>query len=339
MRAWVLREIGGPEDYRLEDVEVPEPGPGEVRVALKAAGINHLDIWVSKGLPRPELPHVAGGDGSGVVEAVGPGVAAPAVGAEVVINPSIGCGSCEACLAGDTPFCEDYRILGEHGWGTFADSVVVPARNVLPKPARLSWEEAAAYGLSTGTAYRMLRRAGFGLGEVLLVVGVGGGVSSAGLLLGLAAGGRLFVTSTSSEKLDRARELGAEDGFDSTGEFSKALRAEVPAGADVVLENVGAPTWDQSMRSLGGNGRLVLCGATGGTKVELNLPPLWFKQQRIIGSTMFDYREFAAVTELVESGSVPVLVDEVLDFEDLPEALERLEAGEQFGKVVVRHRR
>jgi NADPH:quinone reductase-like Zn-dependent oxidoreductase len=336
MKAWVLHEIAGPQAFVLEDVDTPEPETGEVRVKLSAAALNHLDIWTSLGMPKPHLPHVSGADGAGVVDAIGPDVTTVEPGQEVVLNPSIGCGTCPACLRGDVPFCRAYQILGEHRWGTLAEYVVVPARNVLPKPPDLSWEEAAAYGLAAGTAYRMLRRAHLGAGDLLLVVGVGGGVSSAGLLIGRAMGATVYVTSTNTDKICRAIQLGAAGGFNSTNTFAKDLKAEAGRGADVVLENVGPATWEQSVRALRPGGRLVTCGSTSGTKVEITVPYLFFKQLEIMGSTMFDHAEFAAVTNLVGSGHVPVLVDKVFELAQLPAALSRLEAGQQLGKIVLR---
>ena len=336
MKAWVLHDIDGPQSFVLEEVATPEPGADEVRVKLAAAALNHLDIWSSLGMPKPHLPHVAGADGAGVVDAVGAGVSSVIPGQEVVVNPSISCGACPACLRGNVPLCATYQILGEHRWGTFAEYVVVPARNVLPKPADLAWEEAAAYGLATGTAYRMLRRARLGPGDVLLVVGVGGGVSSAGLVLGRAMGATVYVTSTNTDKICRAIQLGAAGGFNSNNQFAKDLKAEIGRGADVVLENVGPATWDQSVRSLEPGGRLITCGSTSGTKVEITVPYLFFKQLEIMGSTMFDHAEFAAVTGLVGSGRIPVVIDKVCTFKDLPAALTRLEAGLQLGKVVLR---
>ena len=336
MKAWVLHDIGGPQSFVLEEVPTPEPEAGEVRVKLTAAALNHLDIWSSLGLPKPHLPHVAGADGAGVVDVVGSSVSSVIPGQEVVINPSISCGRCPACLRGDVPFCRNYQILGEHRWGTLAEFVIVPSSNVLPKPIDLSWEKAAAYGLAAGTAYRMLRRARLGGGDVLLVVGVGGGVSSAGLVLGKAMGATVYVTSTNTDKICRAIQLGAAGGFNSTNTFAKDLKEEIGRGADVVLENVGPATWDQSVRSLEPGGRLVTCGSTSGTKVEITVPYLFFKQLEIMGSTMFDHAEFAKVTDLVGSGQVPVVVDKIFDFDQLPAALARLEAGLQLGKIVLR---
>lgn len=332
----MLNDIGGPQSLVLEEVPTPQPGPGDVRVKLTVAALNHLDIWTSLGMPKPQLPHVAGADGAGVIDAIGEGVTSLLPGQEVVINPSVGCGTCAFCLRGDTPLCTTYQIVGEHRWGTLAEYVVVPARNVLPKPDQLAWEEAAAYGLATGTAYRMLRRARLGVGDVLLVVGVGGGVSSAGLALGKAMGASVFVTSTNTDKICRAIQLGATGGFNSANLFAKELKAEIGRGADVALENVGPATWEQSVRSLDPGGRLVTCGSTSGTKVEITVPHLFFKQLEIMGSTMFDYDEFATVTNLVGSGRVPIVIDRVFDFGELPTALARLEAGQQLGKIVLR---
>ena len=336
MKAWVLHDIGGPQSFVLEEVPTPSPGPGEVRVKLHAAALNHLDIWSSLGMPKPHLPHVAGADGAGIIDAVGDGVTSSRPGQEVVVNPSVGCGHCAACLRGDTPLCSTYQILGEHRWGTLAEYVVVPDRNVLAKPEPMAWEQAAAYGLAAGTAYRMLRRARLGPGDVLLVVGVGGGVSSAGLGIGKAMGASVYVTSTNTDKICRAIQLGAAGGFNSTNMFAKDLKAELGHGADVVLENVGPATWEQSVRSLEPGGRLVTCGSTSGTKVEITVPYLFFKHLEIMGSTMFDYDEFAAVTELVGDGRVPVIIDKIFDFDELPAALTRLEAGLQLGKIVLR---
>lgn len=336
MRAWILNDTNGPASYLLADVDTPEPGPGEVRVELRASALNHLDLWVSMGLPAPHaFPHISGGDGAGVVDALGPDTVGWAVGDEVVLNPSVSCGVCSACVRGDAPYCRSYGILGEHRPGTLADYVVVPARNLVAKPPSLSWEEAGAYGLVTGTAYRMLRRARLKAGDVLLVVGVGGGVSSMALLLGLAMGADVYVTSTSTEKIARAVELGARAGFDSTAEFAKDVKATAGRGADVVIESVGPATWNQSIRSLDAGGRLAVCGSTSGPKVEVSVPYLFFKQIEIIGSTMFDYGEFARVTSLVGSGKVPVMVDSVTPFDQLPAALARLEAGTQLGKLVI----
>ncbi len=327
MRAWILDESPG--RYRLGVVEDPEPGPDEVRVRLVASAINHMDLWVARGRPKPHLPHVPGADGAGVVEAVGPGALGVAEGDEVVLNPALACGRCARCLGGLSPLCGSFGILGEHRWGAHAELVVVPARQVRPRPPGRSWEEGAAYGLCGLTAWRMLRRAHLTAGETLLVVGVGGGVSSFGLLLGLHLGARVVVTSRDPAKRAQALERGAAEAYDSADD-------RWPVQADVVLENVGQPTWDKSLRALTPGGRLVTCGGTAGPTVQLSLPRLFFRQHELIGSTMGSYAEFDEVTALV-AGGLPVPVDSTLPLDRFPEALARLEAGAQLGKIVLRH--
>ena len=329
VQAWILDESPGA--YRLGEIATPQPGPGEVRVAVVASALNHMDLWVTKGLPKPPTPHVPGADGAGIVDAVGEGVSTVAPGDEVVLNPAISCRRCALCLAGESPLCRSFGIMGEHRWGAHADHVVVPVENVVAKPARLGWDEAAAYPLAYLTAWRMLKRARLRAGETLLVVGVGGGVSAAGLVLGTAMGARVFATSRSEAKRAAAVALGADDAFDSGDDW--------PVRADVVFENVGAATWIRSLRALGPLGRLVTCGGTAGSTVEISLPRLFFKQHEIIGSTLGSYAEFDEVTAFVAGGRVPVVVDEIVDgLGAYPDALHRLEAGEQLGKIVVRHR-
>jgi NADPH:quinone reductase-like Zn-dependent oxidoreductase len=327
MQAWILDESPG--TYRFGEIETPEPGPGDVRVAVRASALNHMDIWVTKGMPKPHTPHVPGADGAGVIDAIGDGVVGLDPGTEVVINPSVSCRRCRYCLADESPYCAEFGILGEHQWGTHAEFVVVPAENVLPRPPGRTWEESAAYGLCALTAWRMLKRARLRAGETLLVVGVGGGVSSFGLVLGKAMGARVFATSRDEAKRKRAVELGADDAFDSGDNF--------PVRADVVFENVGQATWDRSIKALAPGGRLVTCGGTAGSKVELSLPRLFFKQNEIIGSTMGSYREFEEVTAMVEQGLAVVVDDAVNSLDAFPAALERLEEGAQLGKLVVRH--
>ena len=332
MRAWQLHDTEGPESYRLDEIDLPEPGPGDVRVAMRIAALNHLDLWVSRGLPKPHhFPHTAGGDGAGVVDAVGDGVTSVAVGDEVTLNPSLSCGECPACLAGDIVYCRSFGILGEHRSGTLAEQVVVPARNVVARPP-VDWAVAGSYGLAFGTAYRMLRRARLRAGETLLVVGIGGGVAAAAFQLGQAMGADVMVTSRLEDKRQWALDNGAFAAADSSGAFSK----ELPRRADVVVESVGPATFDQSIRSTAAGGRIAVCGSTSGTKVELTVPVLFFKQLEILGSTMFTHKEFRQVTALVASGKVEPQVDQVFDFDDLPSALARLDAGEQLGKVALR---
>lgn len=337
MRAWVLRALGGPASYQLEDIPRPEPGPDEVRVGVRAAGLNHLDLWVSRGKPAPPLPHVPGADGAGVVTAVGERVeGGVAVGDEVVINPGISCGACELCRSGDPVLCERFSVLGEHRWGTLAEEVVVPARNILARPPSLTWIEAAAYGTVISTALRMLERARLQTGETMLVSGASGGVGTAGLLVGQALGARVFVTARRPDALNRAIELGAHAGFLNDRPFADAVReATEGRGVDVVFEHLGAAVWDEAMRSLARGGRLVTTGATTGPEVSLQVPQLFWRHLEVIGSTLAGPDTFARATDLVASGAVPVLVDEVIGFNDLHQGLDALASGGRFGKIVV----
>jgi zinc-binding alcohol dehydrogenase/oxidoreductase len=326
VHAWILHESPG--SYRFGRIDDPTTGPDEVRVRPVASALNHMDLWLARGMPRPPLPHVPGCDVAGVVDGVGQGVGHVAPGDEVVVNPAVA--PLEAVVEHgiDSPLGAGFEIVGEHRWGGHGELLVVPGRNVVPRPAGRSWEECAAYPLATLTAWRMLRRAALTAGEFVLVVGVGGGVSTAALALAVRLGAVVYVTSRDGAKRERAIELGAADAFDSEGDW--------PVQVDVVVESVGPATWDRSVKALRPGGRLVVCGGTSGQKVELSLPRLFFKQIQIIGSTMGSYPEFDAVTRLVAQG-LPVTVDETFDLKDYPAALERLRQGAQLGKIVLRH--
>lgn len=324
--AWILDESPG--DYRYGDIELPEPRDDEVCVKPAASALDHMDLWLRSGQPRPRLPHVPGCDVTGVVVAVGDRVERVAIGDEVVVNPAVSSVADIVEFGNDSPLGRSFGILGEQRWGGHAAGVIVPERNVLSRPAGRTWEECAAYPLCHLTAWRMLRRARLAPGETLLVVGVGGGVAAAALVLGVHLGARVFVTSRSERKLEAASALGATDGFRSDGEW--------PIRADVVVESVGPATWERSVKALKPGGRIAVCGGTSGPDVTLSLPRLFFKQYEIIGSTMGSYEEFAHVTDLVAQG-LPVVVDEVFDLADYPAALQRLAIGDQLGKVVLRH--
>jgi zinc-binding alcohol dehydrogenase/oxidoreductase len=326
VRAWILDESPG--SYREGEIDDPPVGPGDVRVRPVASALNHMDLWLTRALPRPPLPHVPGCDVAGVVESVGEGVTHVAPGDEVVVNPAVSPLEAVVARGVDSPLGRGFRIVGEHRWGGHADLVSVPGRNVVPRPGGRTWEECAAYPLATLTAWRMLRRARLTAGESVLIVGIGGGVSAAALALCQRLGATVYATSRDAAKRERAVALGAAEAFDS--------EAAWPVSVDVVVESVGPATWDRSVKALLPGGRLVVCGATSGPKVELNLPRLFFKQIEVIGSTMGSYPEFDDVTGLVGQG-LDVHVDEVFDRSDYPAALERLRQGEQLGKVVLRH--
>lgn len=327
MQAWILDESPG--SYRLGTLPRPEVGTDEVLVRVVASALNHMDLWVTRGMPRPPLPHVPGCDVAGVVEAVGAAVSTLAVGDEVVVNPGISPVDDIVRWGNDSPMAPGFKIFGEHCRGGHATYAVAPARNVRPRPAGRSWHECAAYPLAYLTAYRMLRRARARAGHTVLVVGIGSGVSCAALAIARHMGCRVVVTSRSGAKRDEALTMGAEAAFDSGDD-------RWPVEADVVIESVGPATWQQSIRSLRPGGRLVVCGGTSGPTVEVNLPRLFFKQHELIGSTMGSYEEFDAVSALVAQG-LPVHVDRVYRLEEYVDALARLEHGEQLGKIVLDH--
>jgi zinc-binding alcohol dehydrogenase/oxidoreductase len=327
MDSWILDESPG--HYRWGSIELPEPGPDDVRVKVMASALNHMDLWVTRGMPKPPLPHVPGCDVAGVVDAIGDAVRNVAVGDEVVINPGVSPVADIVALGNDSPMGDGFMIYGEHCWGGHATFAVAPSRNVVRRPAGRSWAECAAYPLAYLTAYRMLRRARVAAGQTVLVVGIGSGVSCAALAIARMMGAEVHATSRSEAKRAEALALGAIAAHDSAA-------AKWPVQDDVVIESVGPATWEQSVRALKAGGRLVVCGGTSGPKVELNLPRLFFKQIEILGSTMGSYEEFAEVTRLVELG-LPVTVDRTYPLAQYDRALERLEHGEQLGKIVLEH--
>ena len=327
MQAWILDESPG--GYRWGEIAVPELGPDDVQVRVVASALNHMDLWVTRGMPKPPLPHVPGCDVAGVVEAVGAQVTNVQVGEEVVINPGVSPVADIVALGNDSPMGPGFMIYGEHCWGGHGTFAIAPSRNVRQRPAGRSWAECAAYPLAYLTAYRMLRRARARAGDTVLVVGIGSGVSCAALAIARHMGCTVVATSRSEAKRAEALELGASAAYDSAA-------AKWPVEADVVIESVGPATWEQSVRSLVPGGRLVVCGGTSGPKVELNLPRLFFKQIEIIGSTMGSYQEFDEVSALVADG-LDIRIDRTYALTDYQEALERLEHGEQLGKIVLTH--
>jgi NADPH:quinone reductase-like Zn-dependent oxidoreductase len=326
MQAWILDESPG--TYRWGAIDAPEPGHGDVLVKVVTSALNHMDLWVTRGMPKPPIPHVPGCDVAGIVEAIGGGVEGIAVGDEVVINPSVSPIEDVLRLGIDSPI-EHLVIYGEHCWGGHAEYAVAPARNVVPRPTSRSWEECAAFPLAYLTAYRMLRRARVKAGDTVLVVGVGSGVSSAALAIARHLGADVVATSRDEAKRAQALELGAVAAYDSAAD-------KWPVSADVVIESVGPATFDKSVRALKAGGRLVVCGGTSGNTVEISLPRLFFKQFEIIGSSMGSYQEFAELVGLVDRG-LPITIDTVLPLADYEQGLARLEQGAQLGKIVLTH--
>ncbi len=337
MRALLFDQHGGPERLRVGDMPLPEPGPGWVRVRLKAAALNHLDLFVLRGIPGISLPHVGGADGAGVVDALGDGVEGLEVGQEVVFDPGVSCGRCAACLSGEQPLCGSFHILGEHVDGTFADAVVVPAESLAARPPHLSWEESAAFPLTFLTAWRMLfTRGGLSAGETVLIHGIGGGVSLACLALAGFAGARVVVTSRSADKLARARELGAEETLPAGDEVAKQVRRWTGGrGVDMVVDSVGEPTWRQSLKAARRGGRIVTCGATSGPNPVEEIRLIFWNQLSVIGSTMGSRDEWRRLNQAIASGRLTPVVDSVVALEEGRTAYERMARAEQFGKIVL----
>ena len=344
MRACVLTATGGL--ARLAVTEVPDPGPpgpGQVRVAVQAAALNHLDLFVAQGLPGVEygFPHIMGADGAGLVDAVGAGVTRAVPGERVLINPGVADYSCAACRAGEHPLCPNFRLLGEHLPGTLAEFVVVPEQNVErlpPLDPALTWAEAAAFSLVTLTAWRMVvTRARVQAGETVLVWGIGGGVSLAAMRIAKLVGAKTIVTSSSDAKLHAARALGADVTVNHrTQNVAQEVRALTgKRGVEVVVENVGEATWDTSLRVLGRGGRLVTCGATTGPQVAIDLRRVFWYHWTIMGSTLGTLAEYAEIVRRLGRGELRPVVDRVYPLAEARAALERLAEGGQFGKIAI----
>jgi NADPH:quinone reductase-like Zn-dependent oxidoreductase len=325
VKAIRIHEDGGPEVLRYEDVPAPEPGPGEVLVSMRAAGLNHLDVWVRKGMPSVPKPRTLGADGAGIVAGLGAGTAAFAVGDRVVVNPGI-------------PHDGRITVIGEHTDGTYCELKAIPATQLYPLDDALSFEQGAAFPLTFETAYRMLvTKAAVQPGDWVLIWGIGGGVALAAFEICRALGARTIVTSSSPEKLERARALGADVAVShADGDVVQAVKdATDGAGANIVVETVGDATWERSLAAAGQEARIVVCGATSGHSPPARLYRLWWKQLVIYGSTMGMPSDFEGAYELIRAGRARIHVDSMFPLAAAAEAHERLESGAQFGKVIL----
>jgi NADPH:quinone reductase-like Zn-dependent oxidoreductase len=333
MRALTISAHGGTERIELrEDLPVPVPGVGELRVRVLAAALNHLDLFVLNGLPGVDVagPRVLGADAVGIVDGTDD---------LVIVNPGISDGTCEYCRRGEQSACVRFRLLGEHLPGTIADYIVVPERNVARIPRDTPIPQAAAFTLATLTAWRMLvNRAQLRPGEDVLIQGIGGGVALAALGIAKHIGARIWVTSSSDEKLARARELGADETINyRTADVAREVRARTgKRGMDVVVDPGGEASWPSSLGALAKLGRLVTCGATTGPMVTTDARRLFWNQWTILGSTMGNDDEFAAIANELRQGRLLPEVDSVFDISDGRAAFERLATGSQFGKIVIR---
>ena len=341
MKAVVIPQYGGPEVLTfVEDQPEPIPGPDEVVLHVHAAGLNHLDLTVRKGIPtlKLTLPHIPGADVAGEVAKLGSDVTGFEPGDRVVANPGLSCGRCEFCLAGEDSMCTDYRILGEHVPGTYAEYVAVPARNLLPIPVDMDWATAAAAPLAFMTAWRLLiTRAAIRPGEDVLILGAGSGVSTAAIQIAKLAGCTVYTTSSSDAKLKRAKEIGADVVINYKElPWGKAVwELTGKRGVDVVVDHVGEETFKDSLRALRKGGRLVIPGASTGTLPQIDLRYLFWRQLSVLGSTMANQREFEEVMKLVFMGRLKPVVDRVFPLHEAAAAHAYLETGAQFGKVVL----
>jgi NADPH:quinone reductase-like Zn-dependent oxidoreductase len=341
MKAAIIREHGGPEKVCIEEIAEPKAGAGEVVVEVRAAALNHLDIWVVKGRPGAThaYPHVVGSDAAGVIAAVGPGVRGRFVGEEVIVNPGLSCGACEFCNRGEHSECADFGLLGLSRPGTFAERVAVPAVNVYAKPSHLSFEEAAALPLAYVTAWRMLAtRANVRPGETVLIHGIGGGVALAGLQIALLLGARVIVTSSSDKKLDAASRLGASNTINyarTKDVAAEARKITGGRGVDVAFDTSGAATWPVDIASVRRGGRVVICGVTTGASAETNLQAVYWNQITLIGSTLGSHEDFRSLLEPVSATRLKPEVDKVYPLDKAREAIERMVKGDQMGKIVL----
>jgi len=340
MKAAFITGHGGNEVVHVGERPEPVRAPGQVRVRLHAATLNRVDLYLrdSGAGIRHRIPQIMGVDGAGVIDEVDADEALLRPGQRVLLYPGIACGRCEFCLRGEEVLCTHYQLIGEHRDGTFAEYIGLPARNLLPLPDGWSFAEGAAVGVNHLTAWRMLvTQARLQPWETVLIFGIGGGVSLAGLQLAKALGARVIVTSRHAGKLERARALGADHVIDTRHEdvAKAALAATDGRGVDVVLENVGEAVWPAAMRSLVRGGRLVTCGATSGDQPGADLRRLFIRQLRVLGSTLGTVNELRELLAFCQRHGVRPLIEQSFALDEVHAALDRLESGEQFGKIAL----
>jgi len=339
MRAALIREHGDLDVVQVAEVDAPVPVAGEVVLKVLCAGLNHLDIWACKGRTKIPMPHILGCDSVGIVTAVGENVESPRVGEQVIVNPALSCGRCEFCRRGEETLCASFGIIGLSRDGTFAEQAVVPAANCYPKPPHLSNEEAGALALTCVTAWRMLvNRAQVKPGESVLIHGIGGGVAVCALQLAKRIGAEVFVTSSSNEKLSRARELGADHTINyRTSDVTEWIKQHKGGrGVDVAVDAAGAATWPLDFACVRKGGRIVLCGVTTGPKAETNLQVLYWNQLSILGSTMGATQDFQQMLAAVTVNQLRPIIDAVFPLDEVRDAMAKMEEGKQFGKIVLR---
>ncbi|MCA1629467.1 MAG: zinc-binding dehydrogenase [Acidobacteria bacterium] len=340
MKAVVFRQHGGPEVLEYADAPDPVIRANEVLVEVRACALNHLDVWARGGLPGIEigLPHILGNDVAGIVREVGEVVDWVRAGDEVLLQPGVSCGHCLECLSGRDNMCAGYDILGYRRDGGYAELVAAPAVNVVAKPKSLSFEEAAALPLVTLTAWHMLvTRARVQPGEDVLVHAAGSGVGSIGIQIAKLRGARVIATAGSDEKLEKARELGADDcvNYADADWVREVRRLTAKKGCEVVFEHTGAETWGGSVQSLAKNGRLVTCGATSGYDARTDLRQVFYRHLSLLGSFMGSKAELLEAMKFVERGKIRAVIDRTLPLREARHAHELMQDRAQFGKLVL----
>ena len=342
MKAAVLYKHGNLKSLKVEDLSDPTAGKREVVIEVRSAALNHLDIWVRKGRPGQNLkmPHVLGSDAAGVIIEAGADTHGVNVGDEVILNPGLSCGCCEYCRRGQQSECVSFGIVGMARPGTFAEKVAVPFYNLWPKPAHLDFDEAAALGLVYQTAWRMLMtRAKLKAGQTVLIHGIGGGVAIACLQLAKLTNAEVIVTSSSQEKLTKAKKMGADHivNHKTIGDVAQAVKDITHGrGVDIVVDTVGAATWETDFSAVRKGGRIVLCGVTSGSVAQTNLQALYWNQLTVLGSTMGSNEDFRQMLKAVTTAKLKPIIDSVRPLGSIREAMTKMEAAEQFGKIVIR---
>jgi NADPH:quinone reductase-like Zn-dependent oxidoreductase len=339
VKAVYFEKHGGPEVLEYGEFDDPVIGPGEVMIDVKATSLNHLDLFVRRGIPGVTLPHIPGSDAAGVVAVLGDGAAGVSVGDRVLVNPTLSCGHCEHCLRDEPSMCRSFKILGEQVKGACCERIAVPAGNVIPIPDSFSFVDAAAIPLVFVTAWRMLiTRGRLRAGETVLILGAAAGVGTACIQIAKISGARVIACAAGSEKLDLCAELGADVLVDySKEDFVKRSRDETgKRGVDVCVDYVGKDTWPKSLRSLATGGRLLTCGAASGHEAVTDLRHVFFRQLEVIGSTMGSKSELLAALKLILDGRMRPVVGKVVDLPDTAEAHRLMESRRVLGKVVIR---
>ncbi|MDB4967662.1 MAG: Alcohol dehydrogenase zinc-binding domain protein [Myxococcales bacterium] len=340
MRAVTLRSHGGPEVLTLEELPSPTAGPGQVRVRVAAVAMNHLDVWVRKGLPhlKLEYPFLLGADVAGTVDQVGAGVVGVDEGDEIVVNPGHSCGRCRECLSGRDNLCRHYRLMGEDISGGYAEQIVVPAQNVVPRPKSVTVEQAAAVPVTFLTAWQMLtRKAPVKPGDDVLVIAAGSGVGVAAVQIAKLHGARVIATASSDEKLERARALGADEVINHKSQdlVAEVKRLTGKRGVDIIFEHVGAEVWPKLILAAARGGRIVTCGATSGFDARTDLRHVFFRQLEILGSTMGSKGDLYPILEHVGAGRLKPVVDKIMPLTRAEAAHRLLEGRGIFGKIVL----